>query len=142
MKTTLVSLIAVIAFGTCLAGQSQAQTNMTKMYRANIPFDFVIGKKHFHAGDYLVEERGFESKLFVIREPSGHNPYMMVASTTEEGSNVRGAQLEFQMYNGTYLLRVIRTPGLAADAPTPKFDRSLAIERSSKTVAVSLLRKN
>lgn len=137
MKTTLLSLVAAIAFSFCLADRSNAQT-----YRANINFDFEIGNRHFHAGDYMVEVRGFDSKLFVIRGLDGLSAYMMVPSGAGRPPNYTGAELEFQRDGDIYSLRTVRASGFMASAPMPKPKASLANDHATKIVNVSLLRKN
>ena len=54
---TLVALVMAIAL--CSVG-AQAQA----MLKANIPFDFTVGKTHLASGTYLISQAGSEVEIF------------------------------------------------------------------------------
>ena len=119
MKIQIIRAIVVVAFVIGMTSVMQAQT--AERYRAQIPFDFSIGKKHFEAGSYVVEMRGFDRKFLFIKDAKGRNCY--TASPSPSGNPGDGiAALDFRRYGDVNVLDVIKVGSYVSNAPkvTPR----------------------
>lgn len=115
MKKQIIRAIMVFGFVFGLTSVMQAQ--VAEQYRANIPFDFSIGKKNFQAGSYVLEVRGFESKYVVVKDAKGRNLFAGAPSASGDAGFSRKAALDFRQYGGRHVLETVRISSLVLNAP-------------------------
>lgn len=89
--------------------------NAQTAYRANIPFDFTVGKKAYKAGDYSVDylNRFEASRRVVLRDSRGRNAYVFI--TEIDRPRVESAVLMFDLVGSRYVLSAITTPVFAVE---------------------------
>ena len=105
MKIQITRALLVFAFAIGMTAAMQAQT--ADRYHAQIPFDFSIGKKHFEAGSYVVEMRGFDRKFLFIKDAKGRNCYTATPSPSgKAGDGI--AALDFRRYDDSHVLEAIK----------------------------------
>jgi hypothetical protein len=71
--------------------------------KANIPFDFIVGKKEFKAGSYTVERVSTLSGTLVLRSEDNSNTVGFNVNGVSDRSN-EGARLVFRRYGNQYFL--------------------------------------
>jgi hypothetical protein len=138
MKKATLSVCMVIGLVAVLTTFTYGQGS--EMYRANIPFDFSIGKKYFSAGEYSLEVKGFEQKLFIFRDADGDNAYALLSLATSRSMRDRQAVLEFQRTAGIYGLTAVRAANFAALMPKLRAAPNLGQYKEPKPVIVALRR--
>lgn len=132
MKNQTLRALLLTAAMTLMAAMTHAQS--IERYRAQIPFDFSMGKKHYTAGEYFVDVRGFESKSLVIRDANGRNSYMVGTSPSEGAGDGRTARLDFLKYGDRYILRTVKIRNLESNHPSLSAEVLLA---QSDTVSIA-----
>lgn len=125
----------LVGFIFCSISFAQAQN--TGAYKADIPFDFSVGKKQYSAGTYFIEIRGLEQKFFVIRDERGRKPYVAM-TFPGDAMGTRAAQLDFQRIGDRYFLMSVRAADVASLFPKPKTAENLARNGSDRTVTAAL----
>ena len=133
MKRTVIQMIAIIGFAACSAAYTHAQT--TEVYRAEIPFDFSVGKKAYPAGSYRIEVRGPQQKYFVLRDANGLNAY--IANSTPD-SGREGARLDFQRVGESYFLTSVSASDRTSRFPSRSVDANLARNATPEKLTVML----
>jgi hypothetical protein len=103
MKRQLLILIAIIAFATVSTTSSFAQTGRT--VKADIKFDFQIGKRIYPAGKYRIELIG--DKILRIRSVGGVNKQQLIAAGQSNAGTRQTPKLVFQKYGANYFLTKI-----------------------------------
>ena len=131
MKRTVLQIIALIGFAVCTASYAQAQS--TEVYRAEIPFEFSVGKKAYPAGSYRIEVLGATQKYFVLKDSSGRNSY--IANSTSVGDG-QGTRLDFHRVGGSYYLASINSSGRTSHLPKAVFDHQLARSSTPEKVTI------
>jgi hypothetical protein len=124
-------MIALIGFAICSVSYAQAQN--TEVYRAEIPFDFSVGKKVYTAGSYRIEVRGSEQKYFVLKDARGRNSYAANSTPARGGE---GARLEFHRIGEAYYLASVNASNRTSELPKASFDTRLAENTAPKKVTV------
>ena len=126
-------IVSAFAFVSVLNIHAQ----VSGLYRANIPFDFSVGKKQYLAGHYNVEIRGSGKKYFIFSDSRGRGGYII---TTQPGSGKSEdmAALDFQRIGESYHLRSIKTFDLTSSLPIIASDDGLAQNRHENKVRVLL----
>src|SRR4051794_5454996 len=98
---TLVALVMAIAL--CSVG-AQAQA----MLKANIPFDFTVGKTHLASGTYLVSQAGSEVEIWYKDSGQGATMFMTTPLSNLKAESTKYV-LEFQRYGDEYILAEVWT---------------------------------
>jgi hypothetical protein len=101
------SKLAVLALSV-LAIAAPAFAQSTNL-RAEIPFDFVVGKAVMPAGEYLVQSQT-NPAILVIRNTGGQGA-MVVAHYARSNKAAANSKLVFRGYDGEYFLSQIWTEG-------------------------------
>jgi hypothetical protein len=119
---------AVGLFAALACSGLQAQTSM----RANIPFEFQMGKTTFPAGDY---EFKYSSHLLVVRQELGdHTTAMVVTLGASRLKPPETGIVEFNRYGGSYFLAKIWTPGSPDGGALPKTSREKELARGATPI--------
>lgn len=116
---------------------SFAQAQYAGAYKADIPFDFNVGKTQYSAGTYMVEIRGLGEKYFVIRDVRGRKPYVAM-SFPGDPAGTPTAKLDFQRIGDHYFLISIRASNMTSLFPKPEIAENLARSRADGVVTVGL----
>lgn len=133
-KAIFISIIAAV-FAFLSISSTRAQ--VSGVYKANIPFDFSVGKRQYPAGLYNVEVRGTEKKFFVFRDSRGRGSYLI---NTRPGKEMleETASLDFRRIGGSYYLQSIQAVDLTSSVPIYSSEKGLAQNRDADKVTVLL----
>ena len=120
-KQRLFSLLATVVLIT--AGSLSAQTNGTPV-KANIPFDFSAGGKHFSAGQYKVNAISPLGALSIVGSESG----LVTSRRAESSSPSATTKLMFHQYGTSYFLYQIWFQGenSGRELPMTRVEKELA----------------
>jgi hypothetical protein len=132
-KQQLFSLLATVVLIT--AASLSAQTNGTPV-KANIPFDFSAGGKHFSAGQYKVNAISPLGALSIVGSESG----LVTSHEAESNSPSASTKLIFHKYGTSYFLYQIWNEGenRGRELPMTPVEKELARNATaSPTVIVA-----
>ncbi|MFN0112348.1 MAG: hypothetical protein ACKVZH_26120 [Blastocatellia bacterium] len=101
MKKLLFSLVMV---GCLIFSYAAAATTSLYSFRikANIPFDFQVGKKKFPKGDYIIESVGQSGATLIRREKGGKA--INVMTVVDKLTDKHKSKLMFRRYGDQYFL--------------------------------------
>ncbi len=88
-------------------------------YRAHVPFDFVVGKQTFEAGDYLIrfEHQNALATIFTLSTEEGRELQAAAVMKNGKTSSSERTILVFNRYGDDYVLRQISSPSFGFWAP-------------------------
>jgi len=118
--------VAVGLFAAFACSGLQAQTAIMK---ANIPFDFHLGKAVMPAGQYDIS---YSAHLLTLRQNAGgHDAHAALALTTPVSRSQRPSTglLEFTQYGDTYFFAKVWTPYSQQGGALPKTSREKELAR-------------
>src|SRR5713226_2501799 len=102
-------LVALIGLGLLLATASAyAQTGVVK---ANIPFNFIVGKAELPAGEYRIQPLGVTGSAMAIHSPDGKVVKMFLPIACTSPRAQKTTNLIFPRYGAQYFLAQIWTIG-------------------------------
>jgi hypothetical protein len=131
MKRMIVATLFSAIAGMSLHAQS---TTM----KANIPFEFHIGKTVLPAGHYAIEDK---TSFLVVRQVGEGNKAVLVLSQTADpiGSPNDNPRLTFYRYGSTYFLRQVwgGPSGVGRQLPQTSDEKSAQKEQLAKVRAES-----
>jgi hypothetical protein len=110
----------------------------TGSLRANIPFQFVVGKQRMPAGYYEIAPKGDAGQLLLLRHRDGNRAVMPLTHRIEGIGTDRAGKLIFHRYGDRYFLSQVWFSGLsAARELTPsKLELELARSGQSETAVL------
>jgi hypothetical protein len=110
--------------------------------RANIPFEFRIGKTRLSAGEYLIHQA---PGVLLVKEQGGqHKAAMLFTAAEFRLDPLKTGEVEFNRYGDTYFLAKIWVPGdrLGRAAIKTPSEKELAAEATViQKVGIALQRK-
>ena len=131
-------MIMIVGLVACSASFAEAQVAGT--YKTEIPFDFSVGKKHYPAGTYSIEVRGFEKKFFVLRDSAGRNSYALNTMPGDSNGD-SSAALDFNRVGDQYFLAAVRVLDLRSNISMSKREGLLSSTREpASTVSIAVSR--
>lgn len=144
MKRQAYTLIAMIVLVGSMAVVAKAQTISSTEFRANIPFEFSVGKKTLPAGEYTLRQTNRNSDLPVLQIKSRNgNDSALVRAMFVIGSAPETAKLVFHRYGNQYFFAEAWVDGDTSGLRAPKTraervaQRELAgIKPTAETVAL------
>lgn len=98
-------LIALTLFAGLMVPTTQGQSIMLK---ANIPFDFVVGDKQLHSGEYHVKQT--IPGVTLIQSKDAGSSAMVLTTTVQAGKISDVGKLVFNRYGDQYFLSKIWAP--------------------------------
>jgi hypothetical protein len=120
MISMFFSLFVVLAGVSAFAGEDRV--------KANIPFDFIAGRKMLPAGEYTIE-RGMSNQrdLLLIRSADNHHVLFLWAVDTIARETPRETDLVFNKVEDKYFLSRIWIAGedTGREIPKPRVEREL-----------------
>jgi len=136
MKRTSLVLTAILALA-CSALHAQSLNA-----RANVPFNFWMGKTLMPAGDYQIR---YSNGLLQVRDDAGGESLESILTIPEHKLNPpEQTVLVFNRYGDTYFLAKLSSPELDGGCILPKTSREkeqLSGVRGDKPVLIALRRK-
>lgn len=144
------SLLSVLALMIGV-GTANAQMLGTKaLYRAQIPFDFVVGDENYPAGDYRVRVNsvtsGEQAVIFSVEAMDGTSLIRLIAMANGDRSRDDVPRLHFTRFGDdrfNYVLKKVVTPEFGYSIPVSKTATSVRITRNLNrkptTVVVALM---
>jgi len=136
MKKAILSIGMVIGLWAMSTAITYGQSS--EMYRANIPFDFSIGKKYFNAGEYSLEVTASAQRVFILRDLNGTKAYAAVSSPALGILRNRVAILEFERRGAAYSLFGMRASAVSAILPKSGDAPRLGQRTEPKSVIVAM----
>jgi hypothetical protein len=132
-KLFLFSLLAAAAL--VMAASLSAQTNDSPV-KANIPFDFDAGSKHFSAGEYKVSAINPQGALAIVGRDS--ESALVNSRRAQSSSPSANTKLIFHQYGGSYFLYQIWVEGESSGRELPKsrLEKELASNVSASPVVI------
>jgi hypothetical protein len=132
-KQRLFSLLAAVVLIT--AGSLSAQTNGSPV-KANIPFDFDAGSKHFSAGEYQVSAINPQGALAIVGRDS--ESALVNSRRAQSSSPSASTKLIFHQYGGSYFLYQIWVEGenSGRELPKTKLEKELASNATASPVVI------
>jgi hypothetical protein len=107
MKKLIISTIVAISIGAALFATTLAAPFTVKI-RAEIPFDFMVGKKRLPKGEYLIESIGDSGTLTIRHAKKGKAVTFNTIKSKPTDSNK--SKLVFNRYGEQYFLSRIWDP--------------------------------
>ncbi|MBL8191939.1 MAG: hypothetical protein JNK38_28265 [Acidobacteria bacterium] len=101
MKTILRSFLVVCCLALTLTSVTSASTFGFRI-KADIPFDFQIGKKKMPKGDYIIESVGSSGTVLIRREKGGKAVNVM--TVVDKHTDKHKSKLVFRRYGDQYFL--------------------------------------
>jgi hypothetical protein len=131
-KQRLFSLLATVVLIT--AGSLSAQTN-GRPVKANIPFDFSAGGKHFSAGQYSVNAI---SPVALAIVGQGSESGLVISRGAESSSASASTKLIFHQYGGSYFLYQIWVEGenSGRELPMTRVEKELASNATASPAVI------
>jgi hypothetical protein len=139
MQKKLYAVFAVWSLSIVLAAPLFAQVPET--FTAKIPFDFVVGKRTFPAGEYVVQPSGLAMQ---IRHNQGKELTWVLTYALTRPMESRDGSFQFHRYGETYFLDQVWRPGtnfgyqlhqsplereIAKRTPGPKIESVIAAQK-------------
>jgi hypothetical protein len=110
-----------------------AQSSITQ---ANVPFDFVVGKQVFPAGQYTVEFPSADG-LMVIHGAKGQTGRALTFRSSTP-ANLEEGKWVFVQYGETYFLSEVAMPGGSAASKLPIDLKHMAIAKDTMPKEVNI----
>jgi hypothetical protein len=101
MKTILCSFAAACCLALILSPATAASTFGFRI-KADIPFDFQVGKKKMPKGDYIIESVGSGGTVLIRREKGGKAVNVM--TVIDKHTDKHKSKLVFRRYGDQYFL--------------------------------------
>ena len=102
MKKILFSLVAVCFLALSLSPATAASVFSFRI-KADIPFDFQIGKKKMPKGDYIIESVGNSGGTVLIRREKGGKA-VNIMTVVDKHTDKHKSKLVFRRYGDQYFL--------------------------------------
>jgi len=107
MKKPIISLIVAVSFGVALLATTLAAPVTVKI-RAEIPFDFMVGKKRLPKGEYLIESLNDAGTLTIRHAKKGKA--VTFNTIRQKPTDSPKSKLVFNRYGDQYFLARIWDP--------------------------------
>lgn len=105
MTRIIFKFLAILSCVLPLALNGNAQIEKTKQF--NIPFDFVVKKKTFPAGNYIIERLNTNSRQFLILKNEEEKKQTILMTNSLAGKLYDQNSLCFILQDGKYFLKSI-----------------------------------
>jgi hypothetical protein len=127
-------LIALTLFAGLMVPATQAQSIMLK---ADIPFDFVVGDKQLHSGEYNVKQT--HPGVMLIQSKDARSSAMVLTTAADAGKISDVGKLVFNRYGDQYFLSKIWTSDSGRQLPKSRLEREVAqrLSESGTTVVAA-----
>jgi hypothetical protein len=139
MKNRLLQICSALVFVAAAVFSAQAQN--ARQYRAQIPFDFSVGKASYEAGEYTVvvnnTHGGFPT--LEIREKGGVKTQITLARQGFNRSKKNVTYLVFTKYDDDYFLSELISTDLGLKMREPNLKDRLAKKPKAKPESVSVI---
>lgn len=144
MKKNVLQIFSFLALIILSAGISiQAQT--LGSYRAQIPFDFIVGNKTYEAGEYKVrlDSPNNLATILSVARKNGNDLQRSVVMSNGDRSKNQKTSLLFDYIGDHYVLSEIVAPNFGFNAPKSKNKKRLAKNsgKATETIAIALIRQ-
>jgi hypothetical protein len=127
-------LIALTLFAGLMVPATQAQSIMLK---ADIPFDFVVGDKQLHSGEYNVKQP--HPGVVLIQSNDASSSAMVLTTAAQAGKISDVNKLVFNRYGDQYFLSKIWASDSGRQLPKSRLEREVAqrLSESGTTVVAA-----
>lgn len=131
MKRQLKLFIAITIVCGAFAVSGNAQTSVSQIMRARIPFTFTVGEKTLPAGVYTVSilNPSSDRKVLQIRSENGRVS-AIIQTVGAEGAVVDNAKLEFRRYGESYFFAKAQMAGESTGLAATKTRAERATQRA------------
>ena len=127
-------LIALTLFAGLMVPTTQAQSIILT---ADIPFDFVVGDKQLHSGEYNVKQT--HPGVMLIQSKDARSSAMVLTTAAEAGKMSDVGKLVFNRYGDQYFLSKIWASDSGRQLPKSRLEREVAqrLSESGTTVVAA-----
>lgn len=145
MKNLAVKISSVFVLAIILTVVS-VQAQSYRQFEAHIPFDFIIGKKAYKAGDYNIGVRSLNQNATILslKNAETRNLREMAVVTNGSRSQMDKAVLMFDRHGSQYVLTQMVSPEFGLTVPKTKA-KKLAAKKFGKpdeSLAVVLINRD
>jgi hypothetical protein len=138
MNNRLLQICTALVFVAAAAFSAHAQN--ARNYRAEIPFDFSVGKESHRAGEYMVVvNNAHSSPILEIRQKGAANIQLAPASLGFNRSEKNVTKLVFTKYDDEYFLSEIISTDFGLKMRKPNLKDRLAKKPKVKPESVSVI---
>ena len=146
MKRKVLQICSLLGLAVILAVVSAEAQTITQ-YKANIPFDFTIGKKIYNAGDYIINVKSLNqhaAAVLSVKNAKTRDLREMIVSTNGSRSLVDKTVLIFERYGDQYVMTQMVSPDYGLSAPKSNVKNRIAkkIGKPEESVAIVLVKAN
>jgi hypothetical protein len=128
MRKGIYSVFGALAL-ICLFGVSSAKAQSTSrlVLKADIPFEFMVGRVRLPAGEYTVRSVSDSSDILQLRSADGHAGALVQMNSVY--GKTEGAKLIFSRYGNHYFFAQAWMPATRTGLEAPKSGAERAIKR-------------
>lgn len=129
-----------------LAATVAIQAQGINSYRVHVPFDFVVGKHSYEAGDYLIRLAQQNALATILTVSTDEGRELQAAAVIKNGKTSSSDKtfLVFNRYGDNYVLRRISSPTFAFSAPRAGTATWMTVtknlQKEPETVSVAMYR--
>lgn len=138
MKNKIAQFLMLVGLTIGLTVFANAQTGKT--YKANIPFNFIVGEKSFSAGDYSIKFglMGDPNKFLISSKDGKRSAIVAFGISQENGETSEDGKLVFNVSNEHYFLSEVNTRQTSVELPNSHIRKQEKEKRPEKKVEVAL----
>ncbi len=129
-----VAMLMFVVVPTVVSAIAPADAHSTRLVRADVPFQFIVGDKTLPAGKYDVASINTEGDALSIRSADCRNTAVRLTNSIEPKKNNTEARLVFHRYGQRYFLAEIWRGGDNTGRSLQKSREERAIERELATM--------
>jgi len=117
MKRASIVMCAIVLFGSLASLTGQAVSPITRTFRADVPFDFMVQRTMFPAGKYVVRQTS--GGMLSVKAEHGLESATVVGKTMQREPGSQMPSLVFVKENGHFHLREVwMTASFGRELPT------------------------
>ena len=102
--------------------------------KVSVPFDFMVGKRTFPAGEYTVAPMPMSLNIMLLRNRAGEVLTLIQTNPAESRERVSSAKLVFHQYGGEYFLTQIWEAGNDAGQQLIKSSAEIQIAKAVQSL--------
>jgi hypothetical protein len=140
MKKSIIKISSLLVLAIILTVAS-VQAQSMRRYRAQIPFDFIVGNKIYKTGEYIIRlDNPLNSAVILtIENVQTHHQKVMPVLQNGSRSLVNKTVLMFDRYGDQYVLKQLVSYDFGISAPKPKLKKQFAKNYGEPEQSVAII---
>lgn len=123
---SLLSVIVTLAFTNAVL---TAHGQSSRLVKAQVPFEFIVGEKQLPAGQYDVRPSSDEGSALIIQNAATQDARIRLTNSIQTNSGNERARLVFHRYDNTYFLAEVWRGGMSTGRRLLPSKREQAMKR-------------